>query len=161
MINARAETAATKPAFRDALKSRRCLILADGFYEWLRTGKTKQPHCFEVGEGGLFALAGIWDRWKDPGGQWVKSCSILTTTPNAVTSAVHDRMPVILDPHRYDLWLDPGMTNVATAYDLLKPYDARLMRCYPVSTRVNHVMNDDEECSKPVELKQIQNRLFL
>jgi putative SOS response-associated peptidase YedK len=99
MINARAETAATKPAFRDALKSRRCLIPADGFYEWQKTGKAKQPYCFEVNDGQLFAFAGIWDRWKDASGQWVKTCSILTTTPNAVTLAVHDRMPVILTPH--------------------------------------------------------------
>ncbi len=160
MINARSETAATKPAFRDALKSRRCLIPADGFYEWMRTGKTKQPYCFEVNEGELFAFAGLWDRWKDPSGQWVKSCSILTTTPNAVTAAVHDRMPVILDPDSYDLWLDPGMTNVAAASELLKPYDARLMRCYPVSTRVNSVVNDDAECCTPVELEQIQAQLF-
>ncbi len=135
MINARAETAATKPGFRDAFKLRRCLIPADGFYEWMRTGKAKRPYCFEVNEGELFAFAGIWDRWKDPSGQWVKSRSILTTTPNAVTSAVHDRMPVILDPDGYDLWLDPGMTNVSAASDLLRPYDARRMRCYPVSTR--------------------------
>jgi putative SOS response-associated peptidase YedK len=160
MINARSETAATKPAFSDAMKSRRCLIPADAFYEWARAGKTKQPYCFEVVEGELFAFAGIWDRWKDPSGQWVKSCSILTTTPNAVTSAVHDRMPVILDPNAYDLWLDPGMTNVTEASGLLKPYDARLMRCYPVSTRINHVANDDEACSAPVELDQIHDRLF-
>ena len=102
MINARSESAATKPAFRDALKSRKCLIPADGFYEWARTGKAKQPYCFEVNEGELFAFAGIWDRWKDPSGQWVKSFSILTTTPNAVTAAVHDRMPVILDPNAYE-----------------------------------------------------------
>ena len=89
-------------------------------------------------------------------GGWVKSCSILTTTPNAVTSAVHDRMPVILDPDAYDLWLDPGMNDVAAASDLLKPFDARLMRCYPVSTRINSVVNDDEECSKRVELVGIQ-----
>jgi putative SOS response-associated peptidase YedK len=108
-INARSETAATKPAFRDALKSRRCLIPADGFYEWKRDGKTKQPYCFEVNDGELFAFAGLWDRWKDISGQWVKSCSILTTTPNAVTSVVHDRMPVILDRESYDMWLDPGM----------------------------------------------------
>jgi putative SOS response-associated peptidase YedK len=160
MINARSETPTTKPAFRDALKSRRCLIPADGFYEWSRTGKIKQPFCFEVGEGELFAFAGIWDRWKDPSGQWVKSCSILTTTPNAVTSAVHDRMPVILEADGYDLWLDPGMRDVTAASDLLKPYDARQMRCYPVSTRVNHVANDDAECSVPVKVAQIQNRLF-
>jgi putative SOS response-associated peptidase YedK len=160
MINARSETAATKPAFRDALKSRRCLVPADAFYEWQRTGKTKQPFCFEVREGQLFAFAGLWERWKDPSGTWVKSCSILTTTANAVTSAVHDRMPVILDPSNYDLWLDPGMTNVDAACDLLKPYDAGLMRSYPVSARVNSVANDDAECSAPVEVVQAQPGLF-
>jgi putative SOS response-associated peptidase YedK len=160
MINARSETAATKLAFRDALKSRRCLIPADGFYEWMRTGKTKQPYCFEVNEGELFAFAGIWDRWKDPSGNWMKTCSILTTTPNAVTSPVHDRMPAILDPDSYDLWLDPAMTNMAAASDLLKPYEARLMRGFPVSTRINHVANDDETCSARVESGEIQNRLF-
>jgi putative SOS response-associated peptidase YedK len=160
MINARSETAGIKPAFRDALKSRRCLIPADGFYEWKRTGKPKQPYCFEVNDGELFAFAGIWERWKDPNGKAVETCSILTTTPNAVTSPVHDRMPVILDPDAYDLWLDPGMRDVQAASDLLRPVDARLMRCYPVSTRINHVANDDEECSAPVELAQTQNRLF-
>jgi len=133
MINARSETAGTKPAFRDALKFRRCLIPADGFYEWLRTGKSKQPYCFEVNDGTLFAFAGIWDRWKDPHGTWIKSCSI---------------------------GLDPGMKDMTAASELLKPYDARLMRCYPVGTRVNQVTNDDEECSRPVERAQIQDRLF-
>ena len=160
MINVRSETAATKPAFRDALKSRRCVIPADGFYEWMRTGKAKQPFCFEVKDGELFAFAGLWDRWKDPSGNWVKTCSILTTTPNAVTVPVHDRMPVILDPADYDLWLDPAMQNVAAITELLKPCDARLMRCYPVSTRLNHVANDDEECARPVELLERQNVLF-
>ena len=160
MINARAETAATKPAFRNPLKFRRCLFPADGFYEWSRTAKTKQPFCFEVNNGQLFAFAGLWDGWKDSSAKWVKTCSILTTTPNAVTSRIHDRMPVILDPDNYDLWLDPGMQNVAAISELLKPYDARLMRCYPVSSRVNHVENDDEECSAPVELAQNQQTLF-
>jgi putative SOS response-associated peptidase YedK len=158
MINARSETAHTLPAFREAMKLRRCLVPADGFYEWQRRGSAKQPFCFEVGDGGLFAFAGLWERWRDPSGQWVKSCTILTTAPNAVTSAIHDRMPVILDPDSYDLWLDPGMQNVTAISDLLKPFDARLMRCYPVSTRINHVVNDDEECSRPVEIAQ--NRLF-
>jgi putative SOS response-associated peptidase YedK len=161
MINARSETAAIKPAFRDALKSRRCLVPADGFYEWQRTGKSKQPFCFEVNEGSLFAFAGLWDRWKDPNGTWLKSCSILTTTPNVVTSSVHDRMPVILDPDRYDLWLDPGMHDSRVVSEMLKPYDARLMRCYPVSARVNHVANDDAECSAPAEMVQPQSSLFL
>jgi putative SOS response-associated peptidase YedK len=117
MINARAETAGTKLAFRDALKSRRCLIPADGFYEWMRTGKAKQPYCFEINDGELFAFAGLWEGWKDPNGNWKRTCSILTTTPNSVTSAVHDRMPVILDPESYDLWLDPGMRDVSAASD--------------------------------------------
>ena len=159
-INAKSETAASKPAFRDPLKLRRCLIPADGFYEWKKTGIGKQPFCFKVGEGELFAFAGLWDGWRDSNGQWMKTCSILTTTPNAVTSAVHDRMPVILDPHSYDLWLDPGMQNVAAILDLLTPYDAHLMRYYPVSTRINHVANDDEYCSRPVEITEAQSDLF-
>ena len=160
MINARSETAATKPAFRDSLKFRRCLILADGFYEWSRIGKGKQPYCFEVNDGELFAFAGLWDRWKNPDGNWIRTCSILTTTPNSVTAAVHDRMPVILDQDSYDLWLDSGMTDANVVSELLKPFDARLMRSFPVSTRINSVANDDEACSAPVELAQIQNRLF-
>jgi putative SOS response-associated peptidase YedK len=161
MINARSETAATKPAFRDALRFRRCMVPADGFYEWMRTGKAKQPYCFEVNEGELFAFAGLWDRWRDAGGNAVETCSILTTTPNAVASAVHDRMPVILDPDGYDLWLDPGMRDADAASELLGPCDARLMRCYPVSTRINHVSNDDEECAQPVEVAEAQKQLFI
>jgi len=160
MINARSETASTKPAFRDALRLRRCLIPADGFYEWQRAGKAKQPYCFEVSAGVLFAFAGIWDRWKSTSGNAVETCSILTTTANAATSAVHDRMPVILNRASYDLWLDPGMRDVAAAFELLKPYDARLMRSYPVSSRVNHVGNDDAECSSAVEIAGAQDRLF-
>jgi putative SOS response-associated peptidase YedK len=159
-INAKSETAATKPAFRDPLRFRRCLIPADGFYEWQRTGNGKQPYCFEVREGELFAFAGLWDGWKDSSGNWLKTCSILTRTPNSVTSAVHNRMPVILNPDCYDLWLDPGLRDVAAASELLKPYDARLMRCYPVSSRINHVANDDEECSRPVEIAKTQDSLF-
>jgi putative SOS response-associated peptidase YedK len=158
MINARSESAAIKPAFRDALKSRRCLIPSDGFYEWLRAGKTKQPYCFEVNDGELFAFAALWEQWKDPNGTWVKTCAILTTTPNSVTSVVHDRMPVILDLDAYHLWLDPGFTDVAAASELLKPYDARVMRCYPVSTRINHAANDDPECSAPVTAGSRQAR---
>jgi putative SOS response-associated peptidase YedK len=160
-INAKSETAATKPAFRDPLKLRRCLIPADGFYEWKKSGTSKQPFCFEVNNGELFAFAGLWDGWKNTEGQWIKTCSILTTIPNVVTSPVHDRMPVILDAAHYDLWLDPGMQNVAAVSELLRPYDASLMRCYPVSIRVNHVGNDDEECSRPVEVLETQDRLFL
>jgi len=161
MINARSETAATKLAFRDPLKSRRCLVPADAFYEWRRSGTAKQPFCFEVNDGQLFAFAGLWDGWKDAVGAWIKSCSILTTTPNAVTSQVHDRMPVILGKDDYNLWLDPGMTDVAVISELLKPFDARPMRAYPVSSRINQVQNDDEDCAKPVVLYQPpQSHLF-
>ncbi|HXU14929.1 MAG TPA: SOS response-associated peptidase [Terriglobales bacterium] len=160
MINARSETASTKPAFSDPLKLRRCLIPADGFYEWKRTSKSKQPFCFEVNDGALFGFAGLWDRWRDASGTWLTTCSILTTTPNAVTSTVHDRMPVILAPDAYDLWLDPGMKNLRAVCELLTPYDARQMRCYSVSNRVNYVANDDEECSKPVDVTQEQPGLF-
>ena len=159
-INAKSETAATKPAFRDPLRFRRCLIPADGFYEWKRTVKAKQPFCFEIKDGELFAFAGLWDGWKDASGNWIKTCSILTTTPNVLIATVHDRMPVILDPESYDLWLDPGMQNVAAISELLKPYDASRMQLYPVSSRVNHVTNDDEECSRRVEITEAQNRLF-
>ena len=159
-INARSETAATKPAFRDPLKFRRCLIPSDGFYEWKRNGTSKQPYCFEVNDGELFAFAGLWDGWKNPEGQWVKTCSILTTSPNAVTSAVHDRMPVILPKDHYYAWLDPGMTDVQVVSEFLKPFDPSLMRCYPVSTRINRVENDDVECSRPVEIPTVQNQLF-
>lgn len=154
-INARSETAPTKPAFRDALKSRRCIIPADAFYEWKRTTAVKQPFCFEVNYGELFAFAGLWDGWKNAEKRWIKTCSILTTVPNTVTATVHDRMPVILHPDPYDLWLDPGMQNVGAISEWLKPYDAALMRCFPVSSRVNHVANDDEECSAPEELARI------
>ena len=160
-INARSETAAIKPAFRDPMRFRRCLIPADGFYEWARKSTSKQPYCFELQDGELFAFAGLWDGWKDPSGNWVKSCSILTTTPNALTSSVHDRMPVILPPDAYDLWLDPGRNDVQVVSELLKPYDANAMRSYPVSMRVNRVENDDQECAERVVISEAQNRLFV
>jgi putative SOS response-associated peptidase YedK len=160
MINARSETASTLPAFRDALKLRRCLIPADGFYEWQRTGQAKQPFCFEVNDGELFAFAGIWDSWRNGSGSVLETCSILTTTPNDVTASVHDRMPVIVNPDAYDLWLDPGMKDTRLVSDMLRPYEARQMRCYPVSTRLNHAANDDEECSKRIELAESQATLF-
>ena len=160
MINARAETADKLPAFRDALRFRRCLVPADGFYEWKKSGKGKQPYCFEVHDGNLFAFAGLWERWKDPAGKILETCAILTTAPNAVTAAVHDRMPVILNQEGYGLWLDPEMNDARTVAELLKPYGASLMRSYPVSSRVNRVANDDEACTAPVELVENQNRLF-
>jgi putative SOS response-associated peptidase YedK len=159
-INAKSETAARKPTFRDPLKFRRCLIPADGFYEWERKRAAKQAYCFELNDGELFAFAGLWDGWKNAAGQWIRTFSILTTTSNAVTSTIHDRMPVILQRDSYDMWLDPAMTNVQLVTALLKPYDSRKMRSYPVSPRVNHVVNDDEECSRPLDITEAPNRLF-
>ena len=156
----KSETVAIKPAFRDPLKFRRCLIPADGFYEWEKTGTSKLPFCFGVNNGELFAFAGLWDGWRDSTGNWLKTCSILTTVSNSFPSAIHDRMPVILDHAGYDLWLDPGMTDVQVISELLKPYDPVSMRSYRVSARLNHVANDDEECSRRVEITEAQNQLF-
>src|SRR5215831_20218578 len=154
------KTAATKPAFRDPLRFRRCLIPADGFYEWKRMVTSKQPYCFEVNDGNLFAFAGLWDGWKDSRGRWVKACTILTTMPNALISTIHDRMPVILSPDNYDVWLDPRITDVQVISEVLKPCDPSLMRCYPVSIRINSTANDDEVCSRPVEIAEDQNPLL-
>ena len=151
MINARSETVAEKPAYREALKSRRCLIAADGFYEWQKLGKAKQPYCFTLAEDGIFAFAGIWDRWKSPEGQMIETCSILTTSANDLVRDVHDRMPVILPPESFDLWLDPGFTNREDIVNLLRPFAAESMKKYPVSTRVNSVKNDDEACAAKVD----------
>jgi len=161
-INARAETVATTPSFREPFRSQRCLIPADGFYEWQRNGKMKQPYCFEVNDGELFAFAGLWDQWKDRQGNVIESCTILTTTPNSLLSDIHDRMPAILTADNYDLWLDPGFRDLASVSRMLEPFEPNLMRRYPVSARVNQVQNDDEECTKPVEatLLPTQSLLF-
>jgi putative SOS response-associated peptidase YedK len=160
MINARSETVASRPAFSDALRSRRCLIPADAFYEWQKVGKTKRPYCFEVNRGELFSFAGLWDTWTGPSGRTLEMCTILTTTANALTGPIHDRMPVILDPRCYDQWLDPLATDTAVISDFLRPFEARLMSCFPVSSRVNRTVNDDPECSAPVEITQPQGSLF-
>jgi putative SOS response-associated peptidase YedK len=152
LINARSETVASKPSFRESFESRRCLIPADAFYEWKRTERTKQPFHFGMADDSLFAFAGLWDRWRDASGQMVESCSILTTVPNSLLADVHDRMPVILPPERYDLWLDPGFRRVEALKELLGPFDATLMKGYPVSTRVNFVKNDDPECAAALQV---------
>ncbi|HEY6249597.1 MAG TPA: SOS response-associated peptidase, partial [Candidatus Angelobacter sp.] len=124
MINGMAETATSKPAFRQAMQAQRCLVPADGFYEWLKTGpKEKQPYNFGMADGSLFAFAGLWDRWRDEEGNPVLSCTILTTRPNALVAEIHNRMPAILRREDYDLWLDPGITDPAKITDLLAPFD--------------------------------------
>jgi putative SOS response-associated peptidase YedK len=150
MINARAETVATKPAFRESLSKRRCLIPADGFFEWRKNGKVKTPFCFTMADDSIFAFAGIWDSWRNPEGQTIKTCSIITTTPNALLADIHDRMPAILPTDAYDLWLDPGFQKPDAICDLLRPFEPTLMRRYEVSSRVNLVKNDDAGCAEPV-----------
>ncbi len=163
-INAVSETPAEKPVFRDSMKRRRCLIPADGFYEWKRIGpKKKQAYNIGLKDDGLFAFAGLWDRWKDEAGNSIESCTILTTEANALLKDIHDRMPVILSPDDYDLWLDPGVTDPARVADLLKHFDARLMRVYPVSSTVNSVKNDNPECAEEVTVsgdEPAQPKLF-
>ena len=155
------ETAAEKPAFRDAIKRRRCLIPADGFYEWRKIGpKEKQPYNFGLATGSVFAFAGLWDRWRDPKNNVIETCTILTTRPNALVADVHDRMPAILRVEDYECWLDPGITNTETVVDCLKPFDASLMRKYPVGTRVNRPENDDEECAREVSIDNTALTLF-
>ena len=160
-INAMSETASEKPAFRDAMKLRRCLIPADSFYEWQRVGnKQKQPYSFGMIDDSLFAFAGLWESWRGPAGEIVETFTILTSKPNPLVSDVHDRMPAILKAEDYDLWLDPGVKDATFVSECLKPFDARLMKKYPVSTRVNRADNDDPECAREVPLANTVQTLF-
>jgi putative SOS response-associated peptidase YedK len=160
-LNARSETVTKTPAFRDSILTKRCLIPADGFYEWRKMGSVKQPYCFEVGEGEVFALAGLWDEWRSPEGEVIESCTILTTTPNSVVADLHDRMPVIVPLDKYELWLDPDVTDFGAIRDILKPYDATAMRLYPVNRKLNNSNNDDAESASPVILDTpTQAKLF-
>ena len=159
MINARAESIAAKPAFRQAFKSRRCLVPADGFYEWQAGPKGKRPYRIELkGERGesspLFAFAGLWERWeKSPDGLPVESCTIVTTEANALLRPIHERMPVILGSTDHATWLDPDAA-ARTAEALLKPYAAEAMQIYPISTRINSVRFDDAACIIPEEAEE-------
>jgi putative SOS response-associated peptidase YedK len=150
-INAMAETASEKPAFRDAIRKRRCLIPADGFFEWRKlNAKRKQPYNIGMLDDSLFAFAGLWDRWRSASGEIIESCSILTTDANSLTREIHDRMPAILEPDKYDLWLDPGVTDPEQVQELLRPFDPKLMKKYPLSPRVSNVNHDDPECIQEV-----------
>ncbi|MGA8874337.1 MAG: SOS response-associated peptidase [Candidatus Korobacteraceae bacterium] len=140
-------TSADKLAFGEPFRRRRCLVPADAFYEWSRGARARQPFHFGMQDEWLFGFAGLWDRWTDATAQVVESCSILTTTPNPLIADVHDRTPVILNPENYELWLDPGFRNTVVLAELLRPFDAKLMKRYPVSARINSVSNDDAECA--------------
>jgi putative SOS response-associated peptidase YedK len=142
MINARAETVAEKPAFKQSLRSRRCLVPASGFFEWKREGETRTPHYIHLKNEPLFAFAGLYDRWRDPDGQEVLSYSIITTEPNDLMAPIHNRMPVVLDREDEGIWLDPDITDPERLLPLLRPYPARAMEAYPVSRMVNSPSND-------------------
>lgn len=151
MINARAESLGEKAAFKHAYKRRRCVILADGFYEWHRPPgeKHKIPVRIQMRSGAPFAFAGLWESWKPEDAVPVLSCAIITCEPNALMAKIHPRMPVILDPEDFDRWLDPAPHDPGSLDGLLRPYDAEAMTAYPVSTLVNNPLNDDPGCIEP------------
>lgn len=148
LINARADTLAAKPAFRSAYQSRRCLIPADGFYEWQRHGPQRQPFFFQAPDHQLLALAALWERWLDPAGQNLETCTIITTSANAIVSPLHDRMPVILPPASWNLWLTPD-TPLSALDPLLIPAPANALQARPVSRLVNRFGQDSPACLDP------------
>lgn len=152
LINARSDTVATKPAFRSAFKRRRCLIPADGYYEWKRTGpKSKQPYLIGLNHDQPMAFAGLWEIWKSPeGGATIESCTILTTEANQFLSEIHDRMPVILHARDREVWLDPDVPPDALSV-ILHPYVEEAMQAHPVSTLVNKASNEVPECVRPTD----------
>jgi putative SOS response-associated peptidase YedK len=150
MINARAETAAEKPAFRAAFRRRRCLVVADGFYEWQKQNGTKQPFFIHLRDRRPFAFAGLWEHWEGPDDSIIQSCTLLTCNPNDFLKAIHNRMPVILDPADYDLWLDPEVEDRDLLQPLLRPYPTQSMDGYPVSRYVNSPDNDSPKCIEPL-----------
>jgi len=150
MINARSETAAEKPAFRAAFKRRRCLVVADGFYEWQKRNGGKQPFFVYLRDRQPFGFAGLWEHWEGEDGSVIESCTLLTTQPNELLRSVHNRMPVILQPEDYSLWLDPEVEDAAQLQPLLQPYAAEMMGAHPVSLFVNKPQNDDPRCIEPL-----------
>jgi len=159
-INARAEEAASKPAFREALKKRRCLVPADAFYEWQKIdAKTRRPYAFALKSGEPYALAGLWERWQPAEGAALETFTILTTDPNAMLEPFHNRMPVIVEPADYARWLEPG-DPARPPSDLLRPYPEEKMRSWRVDERVGNVRNNDEELLREVAAEPTQLSLL-
>ena len=151
MINARVETVAEKPSFRAAFRRRRCLVPADGFYEWKPHPKRRQPHHVRLASGELFGLAGLFEAWESPEGERIESCTLLTTAADAALRALHDRMPIILDPEHYRRWLDPDLQDPEAILSLTRANLSDRLRFRPVAFRVNDPKNDDPRCIEPIE----------
>lgn len=149
MINARSETAAEKPSFREALRCRRCLIVADGFYEWQRDGDHKRPFCIHLRDRRPFGMGGLWETWSDENEQAVETFTILTTSPNSLLSPIHDRMPVIIPADQHDRWLAHDLQDPGQVACLMVPYPDDEMEAYEVTSRVNSPRNNDEACLMP------------
>ena len=149
LSNARAEGIASKPAFREALRKRRCVVTASGFYEWQTVGRLKQPWFFQMRDESPFVFAGLWERWRSVDGVELQTCSLITTTPNDVVRPLHDRMPVILRGETIDTWLDSANGEPAKLEPLLAPLPPDDMKATPVSARVNNVRNEGPECLEP------------
>ncbi|WOO39868.1 SOS response-associated peptidase [Rubellicoccus peritrichatus] len=151
--NARSESAAFKPAFKGPMRHHRCLIPANGFYEWKRTGNQKLPHYFQRPEGELFAIAGLWDHWGSPDGSEIESCTILTTTPNKEMASVHHRMPVIIEEVEFDRWLSTETQRASDVEDLLRPAPDGFFERYPVTDLVNNARNDGPELMQRADIQ--------
>ena len=151
-INAKADGIEGKPAFREAFHRRRCLVPVDNFYEWKKTAIGKQPYAIALADRKLMALAGLWENWRSPAGEWVRSFAIVTTTPNELCAELHNRMPVVLSPDEWSEWLGEEPVDPARLKALLCPYPAEEMACWPVSTRVGNVKNNDPSLIEPVAL---------
>jgi putative SOS response-associated peptidase YedK len=160
LINARAETLTEKAAFKNALRTRRCLVIADGFYEWLKTGRIKTPMFIHLKPERSFGFAGLYETWSPPLGEPLTTCTIITTEPNELVRPIHDRMPVILPKDVEDLWLDPEVEDHHRLLDLLQPYPANEMDGYAVSSLVNSVKNDSPACIEPVSAPERPLLLF-
>jgi putative SOS response-associated peptidase YedK len=152
LINAKAETIATKPAFREAFKKRRCVIPADSFYEWQATGaKRKQPYVIQMKDRSVFGFAGLWERWTDKAsGEVVRSCTIVTTEPNALCAPIHNRMPAILEPEDYSRWLGEQPASNDELQSMLKPFPAEHMECFRIGPRIGNVKFDEPSLIEPV-----------
>ncbi|MDQ3802891.1 MAG: SOS response-associated peptidase [Acidobacteriota bacterium] len=155
LINARSETVTEKPSFREAFTRRRCLIPADGFYEWQRAGGRKQPYFFKMRDWGPFGFAGLWERWEGEGGEVINSCTILTTEANDVLRPVHDRMPVILRPEDHELWLEAEVGKSDLVKGLLRPYPSAEMLGYPVGVLVNSPRNQGVELTEQMAVNSV------